>query len=163
MDFKWWRKYGNTLPPGVEGWTTGRYSAQVWRLNYIRSEPGGGVSTTPGLIREGGNSGFAAVSLALLFGARRIVLLGYDMQLTGGCTHHHGDHGPDLGNPDTEKLRTWCKRFAEMAREVPAGVEIVNATRDTALTCFPRMDLDACLSESAPRGAGAPRRVRAGA
>ncbi len=160
MDYKWWREYGSSVPNGIEMWSTSRYSAKVWGLNCIRSEPGGGISDKPGVIREGGNSGFAAVSLAILFGAVEIVLLGFDMQLTGGKTHHHGDHSAALGNPDAAKLRTWCKRFAELAEALPSDVRIINASRESALTCFPRMDLDACLSEPSARRARAARGVR---
>ncbi|WP_440221842.1 hypothetical protein ACQQ2N_12160 [Dokdonella sp. MW10] len=161
MDWKWWREYGSTVPPGMELWTASGYAAKVFSLNAIATEDGGGVATAPGRIRHGGNSGFAAASLALHFGASRIVLLGYDMQLTGGRTHHHGDHRAGLGNPDADKLRTWCTRFAQLAAELPVGVEIVNATRATALECFPRRDLDACLSKPPAQRPGAAARVRA--
>jgi hypothetical protein len=44
------------------------------------------------------NSGCGALALAASRGARRIVMLGYDCQRTGGKTHSHGDHPPTLGN-----------------------------------------------------------------
>lgn len=162
MDWKWWREYGAAIPPGPEMWTASGHAAKVMSLNFMATETGGGVSRRPGVIRDGGNSGFCAVGLALLFGARRVVLVGYDMQPTAGRLHWHADHDEKLlGNPDIAKFRTWRKRFDEMASELPAGVEIVNATRDTALTCFPRKSFDACFPEPSPRRAGTTRRVRA--
>ncbi|UHQ21896.1 hypothetical protein LVB77_14600 [Lysobacter sp. 5GHs7-4] len=107
----------------------------------------------PDRIRQGGNSGFQAVSLALHFGASRVVLLGYDMQFTGGRKHWHGDHPDKMGNPLPKRFLDWRQRFAELAQQ--STVPIINASRETGLSCFPRMDLDACLAESATCGARA--------
>jgi hypothetical protein len=72
------------------------------------------------------------------------VLLGFDMQLTGRKTHWHGDH-PNLGNPVADRMQTWRSRFGDMAKQTK--VEIVNATRKSALTCFPKVDLIESLAE----------------
>jgi hypothetical protein len=88
-----------------------------------------------------GNSGAAALSLAALGGAGRIVLLGYDVQHTGGQTHWHGDHPPGLGNAKGVKL--WPAKFAKAAEYAARrGSVVVNASRQTALTCFPRVVLE---------------------
>lgn len=118
-------------------------------MNFIDSEVGGGLSSHPAKIRQGGNSGFQAVGLALLFGAARVILLGYDMQLTARRTHWHGDH-PNLGNPLPDFLSVWRERFAEMAAQT--NIPILNATRKTALTCFPKVDLIESLAESSAFG-----------
>lgn len=144
MDRAWWHEYGGGIAPGPELWTTSREAARVYRLNFIRGEAGGGISTSPNTIRLGGNSGFQALGLALHFGAARIVLLGYDLALTGGRSHWHGNH-PRLGNPQRSRMGEWCARFAQLAAH--ARVPILNATRETALTCFPRMSLDAALAD----------------
>lgn len=89
------------------------------------------------------NSGLGAIRLAMLFGAKRIVLLGYDCQHTGGKKHWHGDHPAGLGNAGS--VQHWPMRFAAFARRL-SGVEIVNSSRETALKCFPRMDLDEALA-----------------
>ena len=40
----------------------------------------------------------------------------------------------------------WPKLFAKVAKFAEARrVPVVNATRETALTCFPRVDLEAAL------------------
>lgn len=144
MDRAWWNEYGEGIEGDFELWTTNKPAADVFDLNFINSEPGGGISTRPGTIRQGGNSGFQAVSLALHFGAARVILLGFDMQFTGGKTHWHGDHRSSrLGNPVQKRLVFWLQRFEEMAKQ--ATVPIVNATRQSALTCFPRVDLTEAL------------------
>lgn len=99
----------------------------------------------PGLGRDrvhtGGNSGYQAVNLAYLLGAARIVLLGFDMQKSGGRSHWHGDHRR-LNNPTPDLLRRWVENFEALAGELQAeGVEVINCSRQTALRCFPRATL----------------------
>jgi hypothetical protein len=93
------------------------------------------------LIHGGGNSGYQAVNLAFLFGAAKIVLLGFDMK---GGSHWHGDHPGALnrGVP----TRAFAKAFPALADDLKSeGVEVLNATRDTALECFPKIDLEDAL------------------
>lgn len=91
--------------------------------------------------RSFGNTGCAAISLAALAGARRVVLLGVDCQRTGGATHWHGDHPPELSNAKT--MDKWPAKFVKVAAYARGkGCEVVNASRETALTCFPRVRLE---------------------
>lgn len=91
------------------------------------------------------NSGAGAISLAAHWGARRVVLLGYDCQRTGGQTHWHGDHPRGLGNAGTIGL--WPAIFARLAKSLAGRVTVINATRETALTCFERRPLAEALGE----------------
>jgi hypothetical protein len=151
-DRAWWDEYHDKAHKRCAGefWTTNDHAAKVYGLNFIDSEPGGGIASHPAKIRQGGNSGFQAVGLALLFGAARVILLGFDMQLTGRQSHWHGDH-PNLGNPVVDRMDLWRSRFGEMAAQT--SIDIVNATRKTALKCFPKVDLIESLAESSARGA----------
>jgi hypothetical protein len=91
------------------------------------------------------NSGAAAISLAVHLGATRVVLLGYDCQRTNGLAHWHGNHPRGLGNGGA--MARWAESFAELAQDMARrGVEVVNATRETALKCFPRVELEQALA-----------------
>lgn len=93
-----------------------------------------------------GNSGAAAMALAAHRGARRIVMLGYDCQHTGGQAHWHGNHPGKLGNAGS--VEKWPEKFALLADHLKKkGVEVLNASRTTALECFPRADLNQALGE----------------
>lgn len=145
MDRNWWHEYGNAVKEGPELWTTNREAARLWRLRWIQGEPGGGESTRANTIKMGGNSGFQALALALHFGASRVVLLGYDMQLgASGATHWHGDH-KRLGNPLKDRMPKWCRDFAEIP--FSTRQRVVNASRVSALKCFKRAGLNDCLAE----------------
>lgn len=131
-----------------EFWTVSDHAAKVHGLNLIGFERGTGLSKRPHMIRTGGetggNSGYQAVSLALLFGASRVILLGYDMQATGNRLHWHRDHSGRLHNPIARKFTGWQRGFAELA--AATSVPIINASRETGLTCFPRVPLSECLA-----------------
>lgn len=68
------------------------------------------------------------------------------MQRTGGKFHWHGKHWGNL--PNGQGFPTWIKNFAPLAVDLARrGVEVINATRETALQCFPRMSLEEALAQ----------------
>jgi Uncharacterized Rossmann fold enzyme len=100
----------------------------------------------PSAIHTGKNGGFQALHLAVLFGASRIVLLGYDFQATGNKSHWHGDHPPGLSN-SRRRYGQWLQPLQQLARDIKTrgGIEVLNATRETAIECFPRVELQEAL------------------
>lgn len=126
-----------------ELWTLQNAAAGKYGLRAVAR-----VEAKAGLGRDavhlGGNSGYQSIGLAFLWGARRIVLLGFDMQHTGGASHWHGDH-PWKRNAKPP-VRNWVPRFTQLAEDLEReGVEVVNATRQTALKCFSVQPLEAAL------------------
>ena len=100
--------------------------------------------------RTGGNSGHQALQLMIERGHKRVALLGYDHQHTGGKAHFHGDHPRNrhvrLGNAPS--CHHWVKQMERTAKELPSrGVEVVNLSRETAITCFPRMTVEQFLAD----------------
>jgi hypothetical protein len=68
------------------------------------------------------------------------------MQHTGGMRHWHADYPAGLKMDNASPVASWRLRFAALARDLTReGVEVINATRSTALDCFPRMDLEQAL------------------
>lgn len=112
-------------------------------LNWIQDAVDADGVSPPGLGREqihhGSNSGYQAVNLAYILGADRILLLGYDMKpAPDGTTHFFGDHPPEL------RRNSPYGQFFEAFETIDPdtyGVEIINCSRDTALTCFPRLPI----------------------
>lgn len=145
-DAAWWREYESRhatfrgrrmalaqdkLPAGVEG------------LPY-RNAPGLGLD----MIHSGQNSGYQAINLAFLEGARTIVLLGYDMQHTAGRKHWHQDHPRPLGNFNPGMPELCRPKFTPLAHDLrERGVRVINASRVTALDCFERIPLPDVLRQ----------------
>jgi hypothetical protein len=109
---------------------------------------GGGLDDRPCHVRAGQNSGYQALHLAAVnFGAARVLLLGYDMQHTGGQIHYHGRHPAPLGNPDADDMPAWVAHFDAVAPDLARrGVEVVNCSRATAITGFRRATIEEVLA-----------------
>lgn len=105
-----------------------------------KEEPG--LSADPAVLHTGGNSGYQAVNLAKLFGARRVALLGYDMRFIGGRKHWHEDHRDR--NPDERRLPLWAAEFETMLPDL-GDTEVINCTPGSAITCFPYADIEETL------------------
>jgi hypothetical protein len=111
-------------------------------VKLLRRGPLEGLSLNPTILHTGHNSGYQAINLAVLMGVKRIVLLGYDMQQSAGQEHWHVDH-PNVSRSPYQKFRA-C--FATLVQPLnDAGVDVINCSRRTALTCFPQMPLEQAL------------------
>lgn len=123
--------------------TRGVYPGSLPRgVAVLRSGGFEGFSEKQDTICTGGNSGYAAMNLAALTGARQIIVLGLDM--TG--LHWHGRHPKGLNNPKEHRFATWAKRFDVLARELQKrDIEVLNCSPVTTLQCFPRKSLRSVL------------------
>jgi uncharacterized Rossmann fold enzyme len=131
MDRQWWDKYIKQVRLQFAG--------------VIYSALDGCYETRKTPANHYGNSGAGAIAMAAKLGAKKIILLGYDCQHTGGKTHWHGSHPKGL--PDAGKVQTWPKKFAELAKDI-CDVRVLNCSRETALQCWPRAQLADVLSET---------------
>lgn len=106
------------------------------------------LTVMPGTLGSGGNSGFQAVNLAVQFGAKRILLIGFDMHDRGGVHWYGRAGGMGRSNPNEENFRRWRAAFhASMPDFESAGVEVVNATPFSSLTCFKKSTIEAALQD----------------
>jgi hypothetical protein len=80
--------------------------------------------------------------LAIRFGAKKVILIGYDCSVTDNKTHWHGDHVVGLDN--ARRIDEWPILFSNFAANVTTP--IINATRTTALRTFPIVSLEDALS-----------------
>jgi hypothetical protein len=104
------------------------------------------LTDDPGVVGDGGNSGFQALNLAVQFGAQKIILVGFDMRLDRG-THWHGRHPPGLNNPNEHNMVKWRKVLDGSAAHLQAlGVTVINASPLSALTAYPKMTFAEALA-----------------
>jgi hypothetical protein len=140
---RWWALNGPTLPrfPRL------RYTLDPKAAKYaIVLENTGvtGIERNPTGLRTGKHSGYQAINLAVHLGARKVVLLGYDLQPNAGRDHWFGPHPYSTAPIPYWALRELFPSLLGPLAEL--GVELVNASRDTALTCVPRVSLQEALS-----------------
>lgn len=152
VDFRVWHWYGEIIlgglhkhritlccdpkrarlyPPGVEVWD----SSGAWGLDTA-----GGRTA-----RHGHSSAYAAMNVCLKLGARRIVLLGVDLQpADDGRMHWHKEH------PIPTKQRHLDNMFKAFTEAAPTafelGAQIYSAGPRSRLEVFPKVDLDLALN-----------------
>jgi hypothetical protein len=124
----------------------GRYIASICEpmgdpdVRHLRNTGHFGLERRRDGLKHGSNSGYQAIGLARHFGATRIVLLGYDMQLDAGRTHFHEGYGKDPDLVHHVLTRTFLPQFANLVGPLQEeGIEVINANPNSALECWPRM------------------------
>lgn len=151
-DCNWWRAAAGA--PGFGGLKISqddkcpRFFPDV---KVVRCEKSYGVDSKLlvgklGLIGWASNGGFQALNLAVQFGSKRIILVGYDMRIDLGL-HWHGKHRAvvdladgsqiRLKNPQGPQVARW-RRALDGAASVldDLGVEVLNASPVSALTAY---------------------------
>jgi hypothetical protein len=86
------------------------------------------------------NTGASAINLALLFGAKKVYLLGFDMKLSKEKKNNWHDKGVDRANAAV--FRTFLRNFVYVCKDWKskfADREIINITDDSELNCFPKI------------------------
>jgi hypothetical protein len=154
-DYRWAKHHLSTVAQDFEGiWWTQDVQWEVdpaqWGIRQLKSIDQLGLSRTDGVIHRGGNSGYQAIGLAYELlrqhatdpnNVGRIILVGFDMQLDGNQRHWFGNH-PKPFDAASNYLN-FITAF-ETIHDI-YGLEIINATRRTALKHFTCMDLDECV------------------
>ena len=91
------------------------------------------------------NSGFGALVLAYLLGANPIYLLGYDMQCKES-THWHEGYPNQTVERQQSRMHAFMLPFTMLAADfAERGVQVINLTPNSALTCFCMQNCDIIL------------------
>lgn len=105
------------------------------------------VFDKPGTLGNGGNSGYQALNLAVQFGAKKILLIGFDMHDRSGVHWYGRNHWERAGNPSRDCFDRWLKALDVAARDLEyIGVQVINTSPISALTCFPRGTVKCALA-----------------
>lgn len=115
------------------------YYVDVKRIDRLVMEPGV-------VGRIGGASGAQALNLAMQFGARKIILVGFDCSLDRGI-HWHGPH-TGLGNPSQSLVGIWRNALDRLADQIAGmGVMVVNASQQSELRAYEKKAFEDLFGE----------------
>lgn len=148
-DLAWWRRYGATLTFKGLRLSTDKHACKlpygVQQVNLDR--PSDKMNLVKfNTVGWGGNSGFQALNLAVQMGAKKIVLVGYDMTTVHGL-HWHGSHPRGMNNPTENNVRRWCRAVDGAADDLePLGIKVVNCSPVSALQRYEKMGLKEALA-----------------
>lgn len=139
-DTRWWRWHGAEIGPDYQGRIVSTSAAganfvdpRVCRMgrDYGFVEGVRPLSDDPTLL-SGPDGGYAAINLAYLLGASRIVLLGFDMGFVNGEAHWHEDH--PIATPESNYTTLFAPKY-------PALVDALSKRRVEVIRCTPsRLD-----------------------
>jgi len=132
-------------------------------IKYLPKDPHRprGISNNPRMVSWNANSGSAAISVAANAGAKRIILLGFDMNLGNNNAKHWHNMYKDAVITEPERKRRergeipvqpfakHLKGFSAIAKDAKVrGIEILNANPDSAINEFPKYTVKELLNES---------------
>jgi hypothetical protein len=118
--------------------------APNWRVLKLTGNDG--LELGPHGLRHGNCSGYSAINLAVHLGAKRIVLLGYDCSADPVTNKFNWAKDADDKTRGAYSFALWQSRFRTLVGPLAKiGVVVLNASRRTALECFPRVALDEVL------------------
>lgn len=105
-----------------------------------------GLEKAKNTIAHGNNSGYAAINLAIHLGAKRIILLGYDMGNDGKSSHFHDGYP---SNATSEKI--YKDQFLpgfDVLKDClkGTGIQIFNACPTSKLKTFKRISIEEALA-----------------
>lgn len=147
-DDRWWNIHYSSVMywAGCENgyWCTEQQTQKKYTDLYrISGRSGDGWSTDPALIHYGSNSGYQITNCALHLGVTTMILLGFNMQMVANKKHFFGDHPQGLAQ--NSSYQSFASAF-NMIKPAQYGVDVINATPQSALTAFPKMSLDEAIA-----------------
>lgn len=112
-------------------------------IKYLNKKHSLGISDDKSTVFWNNNSGSAAINMAVHFGVKQIVLLGFDMNLdSNGISHWHGSHCKPSEGKKASPFNRHLRGFPQIAEDAKQmGVEILNASPNSAILNFPKVDL----------------------
>lgn len=137
-DWQWWMHAKNADHRNFAGT---KVTVSFWPMlgpDIMFLNPGQeyGLSDRDDTLNTCRNSGFQAMNLAVLRGAKELILCGYDYRKVDNKSHNFGDHPEGLAN--VSDFKCWVRLVTKSAPDFTArGVKVVNCSRKSALKCFP--------------------------
>lgn len=148
-DFEWWKSVGGGVDfAGLKLSVDRRATREQWGIMKVdcrRSDDR--LFLDPlNTIGWAGNSGFHCLNLAVQFGCKKIILVGFDMTVEQGL-HWHGEHPAGLNNPKRGNVARWRRATDNAAKVIAgAGVTVINCSPVSALENYPKMGFEEALA-----------------
>lgn len=145
-DAPWWDGYCDAVVDFKgEKWTASIEASRKYNLNYAEYRRGKSDHKLGLDYLKDENSGHQAINLAYLFGANKIILLGYEMNPAIQKIHFFGLHDESKGleNPNHDIFRGWIEKMNTLAESMP--IPVYNCSNNTAITGFAIKELTEVL------------------
>lgn len=108
-----------------------------------------GITNRNNAISWNKNTGFASINLAYHLGVKRIILVGFDMDLDSSGKHHwHGLYRKNGAPPKKLPFERHLKQAPTIKRDADRlGIEIINASPDSKIKEFKKCTVQELIGE----------------
>jgi hypothetical protein len=114
----------------------------------LENEGAEGLPENPTGLKTGSNSGYQALNIAVMSGAKTILLLGYDMKYQGQRSHAHNGHPQKMHET---AYKGYAKKFSTLENPIKQlGIRVVNCTPGSGIGCFERGEIESFVPDSRP-------------
>jgi hypothetical protein len=122
------------------------HPSYVGDIKILRRGNKFGLEESKDTLSHGNNSGYAAINLAYHLGAKRIILLGYDMGNDGRRGHHHDGYPVPVTGDDIyrDQFVPGFRVLADLLKT--KGIEVYNASPRSLLTVWPKITIEKALT-----------------
>ena len=111
-------------------------------LRIVQYSNGYGICSEPNKVYFNSSSGAAAINLAWHLGARKVVLVGYDMRVINNSRNWR-PHPNVIPGSTPKGFKHFIKPFDRIARDAKRlKLKVVNATPESGLQHFPFVELE---------------------
>jgi hypothetical protein len=112
-------------------------------LTFVERRRGDFLSSDPGIVHSGGNSGFGALTLPYQRHARDVFMFGYDYR-TGNGRHHYDNSRYPLAQ-EHGHWRGWAKKFDLIRDQVAKAGMTITIAGPSEITAFPKVSHDVAI------------------
>lgn len=143
-DDLWWKEHKEKVlnHTGIKckGSLLNRFIKHPKVKEYLLTGPNH-LESTPGSLRHGHNSTYAAINLSVQLGFKKIYLLGVDMKWgtpkDKNTSHWHKDHKRKDPESVYKKMMECYATIVEPLKKL--GVQVINVNPNSALNVFPKI------------------------
>ncbi len=126
-------------------YTTARQLKDKHRVKFLNHGQRKGIDDRTDYLSKGTSSGYGGIGVAIAYGVKELILLGFDM-----CRDKDGNHNyhDDHRRPVKDTIYEDAHMLAFPALVGPCaerGINIINSSMYAALTCFPKEKLEKWL------------------
>lgn len=142
-DSKWFKTFERELSRYKGTVFTNCSQLQKTKLPWLWTMTRRGSGLYKNALGWNSNTGTAAVNLALLLGAKRIFLLGFDMHLSKDAKSNW--HQNRLDKPNESIYSKFLKGFEKLAVDLKKkfpDVQVINVTDNSSLELFPKIGVN---------------------
>lgn len=141
-DLKWYRTHMRALEKFENTVFTNQPSLHEGSPQWLMTLPRHRLGLHRSALSWGGNTGCSAINLALILGASRVFLLGFDLRVKESKTNWHDQNISKPNATSYVRFREGFKAIADDLPKVYPGRQVINLTPDSALEVFPKGNIE---------------------